>query len=130
MRIEDFNGRTCHASDIEQIDRILSKRYRKGANEFRISHEGEKFPRISLQVNGPLACLHYFPEQGHPGHVSLGDLKSLGLKPGGDTTFYVTETEPIWARNEQVISFPDALKVIHEFAANPALPKSIRWFEL
>jgi hypothetical protein len=130
MRIEDFNGIIHHASDIEEIDNILRKRYGKGVNEFWISHGDERFPVISLQVSGRLACLHYIPRKRHAGFVSLGDLKSLGLEPGGETTFYVGPTTPIWALNEQVISFSDALKVVHEFSANPALPKSIRWFEL
>src|SRR6516165_8421738 len=99
MRIEDFNGVTCHASDIEQIDRILHKRYGEGVNDFWISLGNEKYPTIALQVNRDLASLHYFPREGHPGYVSVGDFKSLGLEPNGETTFYVTPTEPIWAIN-------------------------------
>jgi hypothetical protein len=130
MRIEDFNGVTHNTGDIGQVRKILHARYGKGVNQFYISHGDERYPVIVAQVNGPLACLHYLPRDGDPGFVSLGDLKSVGLPPGGETTFYVSPGEPIWAINEHVIPFFDALKAIDEFSANPALPKSIRWFEL
>jgi hypothetical protein len=129
MRIFDFES-THYAADLKQIDFILSKRYGDGVNNFWISHGEQRYPTIAILAKGNVACVHYFPREGHPGYVSLGDLKSLGLEPGGETTFYVRPTAPIWAINEHVISFPDALNAVHEFAANPALPKSIQWFEL
>jgi hypothetical protein len=74
--------------------------------------------------------MHYVSREGDAGYVSLGDLKSVSLDPDGETTFYVSPIEPIWALNKQVIPFSDALKAAHEFLADPALPKSIRWCEL
>jgi hypothetical protein len=130
MRINDFSRVTHYAGSIEQIDKILHQRYGNGVNEFFLAHGDERYPVISLQVSGRLACMYYFPREGHPGFVSLGDLKSVGLQPGGETTFYVAPDQPIWAINEHVISFSDALKVVHEFCGDPALPKSIEWFEL
>ena len=130
MRISDFNGVTHYAVDLEQIDKILDQRHGGGFNEFFLARGDEKYPVIVVQVSGCLACVHYLPREDDPGFVSLGDLKSVGLEPGGKTTFYMRPNYPIWAINEQVIPFSQALKAAHEFSANPGLPNSIRWFEL
>jgi len=130
MRINDFSGVTHYAGDTEQIDKILHQRYGDGVNMFFLAHGDEIYPVMSLQVSGHLACLHYYPREGPAGFVSLGDLKSVGLQPGGETTFYVSLDQPIWSINEHVIPFSNALKAAHEFSATPGLPRSIRWFEL
>ncbi len=82
-----------------------------------------------MMVKGDLAYLEYFPSDGHPGFVSIGN--SLNLKPGGLTTFFPDRTnETLQIMNEAVVPFSDALKAAQEFAVSKTLPKCIQWESL
>jgi hypothetical protein len=128
MRIQDFE-RVYDANASDEIDSAMAKRYGSGVNAFWLSHGSSKYPSILILVNGDLASLHYFPEEGHPGFRSVGTVQ--GLEPGGTTAFFmnnVKEEQPIL--NDSIVPLSTALKAAKEFSASTELPHSVEWFEL
>jgi hypothetical protein len=126
--IEDFGGR-CEVNSISDFEDALQKRYGSGVNEYWISHDEEKNPVLALLINGNLSCVHYFPYEGHPGFVCVGNVD--GLDKDGFTTFSlqtVEQKQEIW--NRHVIPLSKALMVTKDFFASKELPKSIEWNEL
>jgi hypothetical protein len=128
MRIEDCDS----AHDVEKpadIATVLSKRRGIGGNSFWMGQTAGGFPAINIMVNGGLACLHYFPKEGHPGFSSVGG--SLGLNPEGYTIFHHDGTEETsQIMNDAVVPFSDALRAAQEFAISKTMPKCIEWESL
>jgi hypothetical protein len=118
--IYDFRGGHGVSSDFEMAV-VLGKRNDNGFNEFWLQHADAKHPS-----NQDLACVHYFPEDGHPGLQSVR--LASDLDPDGTTAFRCTE----WTTrlNSTVIPFSWALDVAKEFAGSKWLPRRIEWFEL
>src|SRR5258708_1335316 len=108
MFIQDLQS--CHdVGSPAEIDAVLSKRDRAGANSFWIGRVAGGFPALNIMVNGGLAYVHYFPKEDHAGYASVGG--SLGLMPEGDTAFFHDKTEEaVQIMNEAVVPFSDALK--------------------
>jgi hypothetical protein len=128
LRIEDFGG-SYYAATTAEVENALAKRYGSGVNEVWLSHEGHKFPALSIVVNGELASLNYFPEEDHPGFVSSGNID--GMNQDGYTTFYIntpSEKHEVW--NGAVVSLQTAVAASKEFLHNEQLPPSIEWSEL
>jgi hypothetical protein len=128
MKIEDFGG-AHDANSASELEKILQKRYGSGANGFWLSHDNERSPAISLLVKGDLACLHYFPDELHPGFLSVGAIEEL--TPSETTTFFLdTPDQEQELPNSAVIRFSKAVEVAKDFYASKELPRSIRWLEL
>jgi hypothetical protein len=99
VKIADFDS----VSDLttpQEIEAALRKRHGAGFNSFWLSHGADKSPAINIMVNGDLAYIHYFPEDHHPGFMSVGGLSELRL--GGTTDFFLSlsEKEPLDLLNE------------------------------
>jgi hypothetical protein len=128
MRIWDFEG-AHEASNISQLETVLQKRYRLGVNGFWLSHDNERYPCVSLLVNGDLACLHYFPTEPHPGFLSQGSLQELN--PDEWTIFFLDNPDQEQEMpNSSVIHFSKAVEVARDFFSSKELPISIEWLEL
>jgi hypothetical protein len=126
MRVEDYDSAYDVFSDSE-VELALSKRH-AGHNEFWLSHGSNRHPVISILVSGDAASALYIPRKGHPGFASIETVPHA--EPDKTHVFYVTPTEKIWVKNDQVISFADALRIAHEFATSEEMPKCIRWSSL
>jgi len=130
MRIEGFGG-ACEASDSSELEDILSRRAANGSNAFWIYCDEKNYPAISILVTGLLSSLHYFPEEGHPGFVSVGKPSDLGLDAYGTTKFYLSATgEEQEVANESIVLFSDAVRAAKEFMMSKQRPSALDWFEL
>jgi hypothetical protein len=126
MIVEDFRESAEPGNEAELVS-FLMRRYGSGVNSFWLSHD--KYPAMSILVNGDLSSLIYFPHKRHPGFRSVGRYKNL--KPGGTTVFYldsINQQQPMI--NDSIVSFETSLKVAREFYNSNVLPPSIEWFEL
>jgi hypothetical protein len=74
MQIEDLKAKYT-VDSAGELEMVLQKKYRPGVNEFCFSHDNEKFSTISLLGSGDLATLNFFPYEGHPGFVPVGDMR-------------------------------------------------------
>ncbi|KVK72520.1 hypothetical protein WJ47_10295 [Burkholderia ubonensis] len=126
MKMQYFGG-ACKMRTREEVDAALA-RWSGAANDYWLSHGNAKFPALAVMVNGQLATAHYFPDEHHPGFISLGNVN--GLDPDGTSTFFLTNTETTDVANERVISIEVAWEAAREFAQNWSLPRCIKWFEL
>ena len=126
MRVEDFEESTEVHNEVELVS-FLMRRYGSGVNSFWLFRD--KYPAVSILVNGDQSSLIYFPKEGHPGFRSVGHPE--GLKSGDSTTFYldsIHQEQPM--TNDSIVPFSGALKVAKEFLNTNKLPVSIEWFEL
>jgi hypothetical protein len=128
MVVGDFAGRHNVTSDA-QIEALLATRYGQALNEFWLRHGTQIYPALVIQANGALACVHYFPEEDHPGFQSMGP--PPGLPPEGRTLLASNPpTETFSMANDTIVAFSLALAAAKEFARSPKLPGCIEWFEL
>jgi hypothetical protein len=128
MKVEDFYV-IGEVADAGELAIVLKRRHGNDANEFWLSHGNDRYPAISLLVNGDLAALHYFPKEGHPGFRSAGNV--AGLKPEEMTTFWISAGgETIDVLNDAVMPFAVALAAAMQFLTSDELPQSVEWFEL
>ena len=89
LKVEHFGG-AVEVDDSAALDRVLDARYGNDVNEYWLGGE-EKYPCLAIQVRGSVACLHFFPRDGHPGFLSVGDETAAGIE-----TFYTnTPTEGV-----------------------------------
>jgi hypothetical protein len=119
--------REWNAGSRSEIAAVLARRHDRGVNEFWLSHEGREFPHMAIEVAGDLACVHYWPSEGHPGWRLLGSVP--GLDPEGETEFQICReygTTP----NEFVVPFSVALEAAVAFSADMRMPVVGDWFEL
>lgn len=126
MKIEDFGG-AYYIKTAEELQGALKRRFGNDANELWLSSNEAKFPALAIMVRGNLCCLHYFPQDGHPGFISQG----TELDGEGATIFYsgnpnVEQEMP----NENVVPFENALNAATEFLVSAGLPRAIDWLEL
>jgi len=127
MNIDHFGGEEI-AADAATLEAVLGKRYGANANEFWLSGE-EPYPAVTILVREQLACVHFFPEDGHPGYLLKGG-RSI-VEPSGFTTFFTnTPTEEIEVANENIVPFSDAQRIAREFFLTNSMPGSDDWFEL
>ena len=130
MEVDGLDGiHSVHS--IAQLEQLLGARFKNEENDFLLTPDSSDYPRLSIMVKGDFAAIHYFPQDGHAGHVALGgrmnlDSKkmtkfSIGRLDAGDT---------IHVPNHLIVPFSEALKVAKEFFHSQELPRSIEWFEL
>jgi len=128
LTIYDFSGRH-EAHNSSEFGEILSKRFGPAVNAFWISHNDELKPVLSLLVKENLATLVYFPSEGHPGFVPVGET-SVSNNTGFTTFRQETIEQEIEIPNSQVVTFDSALRAAEDFSELRSLPKSIAWTEL
>ncbi|NTY41639.1 Imm1 family immunity protein [Burkholderia diffusa] len=127
-KIEDFAG-VCEVRTRTELDAVLAKRYlHHTVNEFWLYHGEGRYPALTFMINCQLATAHYFPETGHPGFASAGNVENLD--PGGHTKFYMAENQTIVVSNRLVIPSEIALHAAHDFAESSRRPNCIGWIEL
>jgi len=139
LNIEDLGGSRRVTTETE-VELALHQRYvagiheptpsyAEGVNEFWISHADDRYPVLAIVVNGDLASLTYFPEEGHPGYKSQGDLEELN--DDDDTVFHTsTPQEQLLVANHAVVRVAVAMAAAKEFLKARALPAGVEWFEL
>ena len=126
MKVEDFTGQ-YDVTDPLQLEEILRYRLPNGYNSFWLSHDS-KYPAISLLAKGDLACVYYFPEDGHPGFHSVSDLPIIGQE-----VFEFRVDTPDQVQHivgEAVIPFERASAAAREFLILPLQPTNLDWREL
>lgn len=124
MNVEHFGGEV-DVTDAAALDDILGLRFCDGVNEYWLCGEG-RYPLLAILVRGAVACLHFFPAEGHPGFVSVGD-----GAPGGKRVFYTnTPTEEIEVDSSAVVPFDQARQAAHAFFRSRVIPGSVHWDEL
>ena len=122
-------SREYQTSDVSELERIMSARHKNGMNEVLLTHDGHRFPLLSIQMRDDIATLHYMVEGDRAGFTSIGG--KLGLPPDEDTVFGTgTPDEKIWITNDAVVPFATALMAAKEFFQSEQLPRSIKWLEL
>jgi hypothetical protein len=124
LKVEHFGGAE-EVTDSAALDVVLSKRYGNDVNEFWLGGE-EKYPCLAIQVRGSRACLHFFPRDGHPGYLSVGD----GAATGSETFYTNTPTEESYIAANAVVPFDQAREAAHEYLRTGSMPSSVRWTEL
>ena len=128
MKREDYKSAKV-ASLEDEISAALGVRYGAGVNEFWLSNGQDKFPSMSIVVNGDLASLSYFPKPRDPGYRSVGCYP--GLDAGGCTTSYMNSPEEEHeVSNDAIVPYSTALKAAQQFATTDVLPTVLEWFEL
>jgi hypothetical protein len=130
MVVTDFDGdHSVHS--MAQLEHLLGVRFRDEQNLFHFSPDLGDCPALTIHVKADVAVIYYYPEDGHPGYVSLGG--KLNLDPKESTTFAISKDYPetsIDARNVYLVPFSEAVKVAKEFFHSQELPRSIEWREL
>jgi hypothetical protein len=129
MKIQDMSNTIFDASNNVDVERILLKRCNQGVNAFWIFHEPREKPILLILAKNQMANLHYFPDEGHPGYISVGNIPSL---PAHDYTMFFMNSpkEEEHVPNDAIVPFADALAAAKEFLVSTELPHSIEWFEL
>ena len=126
MKIEHFGG-IVDVSDGATIDGVLSQRFGDGWNEYLVSGD-TRFPYLAVLVGVRGACIHYFPEEGHPGFRSV-----VAQSVGDELVEFRTNriTEPIEVPSDAVVPVAAARAVVAEFLQEPdVLPDCVDWLEL
>jgi hypothetical protein len=123
--IYDFRGKHEVSSDFKMA-LVLGKLNEDGFNNFWLRHGDEEHPCLAILATEGLACVHYFPEDGHPGFQSVR--LASELDPDGVTVFHCCERTTM--PNSTVIPFSWALDVAKEFARSKWLPRCIEWLQL
>jgi hypothetical protein len=110
-----------------QLEVILRHRLPNGYNSFWLSHEA-KYPAVSLLAKGNLACVYYFPEEGHPGFQSVSEPPIVAQELFEFRVETPDQVQPIIG--EAVIPFERASAAAQEFLILPLQPTSLDWREL
>jgi Immunity protein Imm1 len=84
----------------------------------------EKHPVLSVLVRGNLACVHFFPREGHPGFASVGN------ESADASITFRGSTEAVEVSGACVVTFEQARQAAREFLLSRSLPASLRWSEL
>jgi hypothetical protein len=120
------------SSDVRSIDelhRILSRRYNDGVNSFTLTPIESELPCLTVIIKNDLGTLIYIENYEHPGFVP--ENSANGLEPSGKTVlYYGGPTEIHETLNRQIVSSATALRAAEEFALTPTLPSSVTWTEL
>lgn len=126
MKVEHFGGRVELSAD-DAVDSVLEQRFGGRWNEYWVSGD-EKYPALAILVAGDTACVHYFPEDGHPGFISV----SKNNNAQGTVEFRTnTIQEKIEVPKSAVVPLSDARGVFIQFLENRGeLPSAIEWLEL
>ncbi len=131
MDVEWFGG-SAHVTSSDELSAVLSRRNEHGNNELWLFC-AQEYPRMSVFVRGDVACVHYFPSEGHPGFVVLGEGQVPDdLCEDGSAVFYVGDgREKVWVTPDFVVPFAAALAAAQDFLRDPeSLPELHELFRL
>ncbi len=121
--VDSFAGQE-RVVDLAALHELLETRF-EGANHFWLSGE-ERFPTLAVAVANEVASVHYFPEEGHPGFISLGDQTLTG-----DVVFLTgLPSETIEVGKRYTLSWELARRAVEEFSTHLELPRCLSWYEL
>jgi hypothetical protein len=129
MYVDDFD---CNANLVTTEADLLARlrTVRRGLyGAFFLYHE-HPHPMLSVQFNGDVAYLHFFPSDDHPGY------QPCRMTPDGcdgDVHFLQTngtEADSFDMPNDTLVSADDAYVAAAEFFRSADLPPSVSWFEL
>lgn len=127
MKIEHFDG-SLEVSDTSSLEKALAARSARNANEFWLCGN-ERYPLLAIMICETLACLHYFPTDGHPGFISVA--KSCKLPQNVTVLFYTnTADEEIEVASESAVPLQLALEAAREFFVSKNIPRCVDWVEL
>jgi len=126
MRMQDFENELVIRNEGELFD-FIAIRYGEGVNEFWLTEEESKFPALAIMVKKDLACLHYFPYEGHAGFISSG---TCGIDCDDVCVFVINRTEDQEILKDCVVFAADAVRAATEFFVCKKMPESIAWDEL
>jgi hypothetical protein len=124
-----------HFGGIERLDkasvaRIFAERFGDGFNEYSFFDEHLEYPRLTVLANRELAAVYYFPEEGHPGYVSVGN---DDRRDSGDLQAFRASTpgEEIFVPVEAVVPVSVARTATEQFFISSShLPSALEWREL
>jgi hypothetical protein len=126
MNIEHMGG-SVDVADLAGLEPVLKERFGDGLNEYWLSFEGEEFPALAVLVRDELACVHYFPADGHPGFVALPRGEVAGV--AGSVAFETNGAE-VHAPRHLIVSFSDARHAVESFLTSRARDPHMNWVEL
>jgi len=125
MEVNGLDG-THSVHSVAELEQLLGTRFKDQENDFLLTADSSDYPRLSILVKGDLAAIHYFPKDGHAGHVALGG--KMNLDPKKMTKFYIGHLDAgdtIHVPSRLIVPFSEALKVAKEFFHSQELPRSI-----
>jgi hypothetical protein len=130
MEVDALDGaHSVHS--IAQLEQLLGVRFKDHENDFLLTPDLSDYPRLSIMVKGDLAAIHYFPKDGHAGHVAPGG--KLNLDPKKMTKFSIGRldvSDTIYVPNHLIVSFSEALEAATKFFQSQEMPRSIEWVAL
>lgn len=128
MIIRHFGGIESVTS-VDELNKILSKRYGNDSNEFWITDDKQDNPCLAILVHKNLANITYFPDDiTSLGFQSVGKINDLNSNEY--SVFYTnTAEEEIEICNDVIITFDEALMAAIEFFYDNKMPCCIEWTE-
>lgn len=129
MHVDDFE----HIANIVTTEAALLSRLRsvrRGEYGAFFLYHTIAHPALSIQFNGDIAYLHYFPADDHPGYHPR-DMTPDGC--AGDVRFLQTngsEADSFDMPFNTLVSADVAYIAAVEFFRSAKLPRSVSWFEL
>ena len=126
MNVADINGNHS-ASDLSELEAILSRRRPGNFNTFWLATESGGFPLLMILVKRDLAVLHYLPVEDLPGLRSMGEVRSREL-----IHFSISQNsaDDIQEPSDALVTLGTAWEAAKEFFASRQLPRSVKWEEL
>ena len=125
MLVVDFDGQH-QVVDEDALDKQLSRRSSAGVNHFWLYFDEEEYPWLAIAVKQDIACVHFFPKEGHPGFQSVGSTSA-----NETITFYMTADDTIEVPQTAVVPINLAMIAAHEFMhGHGERPSAVKWLEL
>lgn len=107
-------------NNVEQIENIIRQAALLPIDEIWISGNSE-YPCLSILVNGYLACIHYFEQEGIMWQSYGNYQKEINFLAGGEEWCAPADT---------VVSLESAINCMIEFCSDMRQPKCIKWQKL
>jgi hypothetical protein len=121
-------GREREVASGAELEIVLAERTANGMNCWWVSFDA-MYPCVAILANGNLACVHYHPEDQHPGFQAQGP--PIGLNANDQTMFSIDgPNEQIWMPNSSVIDFLTAIRVVRDFLRDQKMSPAVPWLEL
>jgi hypothetical protein len=121
-----------HEREIVGDDALASTlhfRDARGGADLWVSDAPGSFPCLAIRLSGPLATIHFFPKEGHPGFRCTAP----GSPENGATRFVFEGCDPASGESvptKFVLSVNDAERVLRHFHHSRQMLDRFDWFEL
>lgn len=122
MQIRVF-GREAQLSTLADLRNTLSTRNGSVASFWLSSNDGSS---LAVMVRDESACVHYFPNQEHPGFYAVGVEADWENQVAFVADNYETTEVPV----AMVIPWSEASAAAEEFFRSKSRPASLQWEEL